>query len=92
MKLAQPQDEQEWRELVSFLGDEDGNIRWMASSALARQGNTAVVQLLGAFAQVAEPARLAVARPEVVKVLGMLAETGEGEVRAAAASLLASLS
>lgn len=38
MALGQPKNSQELQELVAALGDEDGNIRWLAGSALARLG------------------------------------------------------
>lgn len=73
------------RELVAFLADEDSSIRWLAGSSLVQRANSDVVTALTAFLDRAEPERIAVAKPEIQRVLGLIAETAESEaVRQAA--------
>lgn len=60
--------------LVAALGDEDGNIRWLAASVLQSIGGATVIATLRAFiAQAPSPA----ARDEAEKVLGKLEETSQ---------------
>ncbi len=56
-------------ELVAALGDEDGNIRWLAASVLQGLGGGAVIATLRAFV---DQAPSAVAREEAERVLGRL--------------------
>lgn len=76
MALGQPKNSQELQELVAALGDEDGNIRWLAGSALARLGGMAVVRLLAAYLA-ADPGD--VARAEAARVLDLIADMDEDE-------------
>ncbi|MCP4421811.1 MAG: HEAT repeat domain-containing protein [Chloroflexi bacterium] len=82
MVLGQPKKQDELTELIAALGDENSNIRWLAGSALTRLGGLAVVNLLAAYLQT-NPGD--VARAEVVRVLGLIAETDEDEAVKAAA-------
>lgn len=80
------------RELVAFLADEDGNIRWLAGSSLVQRANSDVVAAIISFLGGAEAERVATARPEIQRVLGLIAETAENEaVRDAAKNRLAQL-
>ncbi|MCL4264727.1 MAG: hypothetical protein KJ069_16005 [Anaerolineae bacterium] len=72
-------------ELITALGDEQGNIRWLAASALMRIGGLAVVKMLAAFLAT-EPG--AAARQEAVKVLGLIADTDKDEAARQAAQAL----
>ena len=77
------------RELVAFLADKDSNIRWLAGSSLVQRANSDVVAAIATFLDGAEAARVAVARPEIQRVLGLIAETAENEaVRQAAQSTM----
>lgn len=77
------------RELVAFLADEDSSIRWLAGSSLVQRANSDVVAAIASFLDGAEAGRVAVARPEIQRVLGLIAETAESEaVRQAAQSTM----
>jgi HEAT repeat protein len=80
-------------ELVAFLADEDSSIRWLAGSTLAQRADAAgVVAAIAAFARGAEAERVAVARPELARVLEMVGEMAEEEsIRAAAGRVLGEL-
>lgn len=67
------------RELVAFLADEDSSIRWLAGSSLVQRANSDVVAAIAAFLEGAEPERVTIAKPEIQRVLGLIAETAENE-------------
>lgn len=58
-----------WRELVAALGDEDGNIRWLAASVLQSIGGGTVIATLRAFI---DQALSAAVREEAEKLLAKL--------------------
>jgi HEAT repeat protein len=76
MALGRPQNQLELAELTAALGDDEGNIRWLASSALVNLGGLAVVKMLAAYLQTnPSPA----ARQEAQRIAGLLGETSEDE-------------
>ena len=77
MALGNPKNQAELAELVAALGDENGNIRWLAGSSLTKIGGLAAVNLLAAYLQT-NPGETA--RQESLKVLGLIADTSEDEV------------
>ena len=86
MALGQPKNGAELAELAAALGDEDGNIRWLAGSSLVRLRGPAVVATLAAYLEtgLGEPAQA-----EAIKVLGLIADTAEEEaVREAAHAIV----
>ena len=86
MALGQPKNSAELGELAAALGDDDSNIRWLAGSSLVRLRGHAVVQTLAAFLN-ANPGQPAQA--EALKVLSLIADTGEDEtVREAARNVI----
>ncbi|MBP6472235.1 MAG: HEAT repeat domain-containing protein, partial [Chloroflexi bacterium] len=76
MALGQPKNQMELTELIAALGDENGQIRWLAGASLVKVGGTAVVRLLAAYLGTGPDE---VAQSEARKVLGMIAETDEDE-------------
>jgi len=87
MALGQPKNQLELTELIAALGDENGQIRWLAGASLVKVGGTAVVGLLAAYLGT-EPG--AAAQAEARKVLEMIAETAEDDaVQQAAREALA---
>ncbi len=73
------------RELVAFLADTEANIRWLAASSLAQRGAISgdsgadTVRAIVAFLERAEPERVARARGEALRILGLIADTTEKE-------------
>ncbi|MFQ5401671.1 MAG: hypothetical protein ACE5E7_18995, partial [Anaerolineae bacterium] len=89
MSLSKDSSPAATRQLVAFLADADSNIRWLAGSSLVQRANSDVVAAIAAFLDGAEPERVAVAKPEIQRVLGLIAETAESEaVRAAARKMV----
>lgn len=79
----------ELRELVAFLADEDGQIRWLAGGTVARLANQATVTVLGEFLDGVEAERVERARSEIKRVLGMIRDTAEEDgVKATVAGLV----
>jgi hypothetical protein len=76
MALGQPKNQLELTELIAALGDENGQIRWLAGASLVRVGGLVVVRLLAAYLQT-EPG--AVGREEALKALALIGETSDDE-------------
>lgn len=85
MALSRPQNQLELAELTAALSDDEGNIRWLASSTLVNLGGLAVVKMLAAYLQT-DPSLPA--RQEVRRIAGLLAETSEDEAVKAEVELL----
>ena len=49
--MSSPENQAELAELVTVLGDEHANIRWLAGSSLAKISGLAVVNLLAVYLQ-----------------------------------------
>lgn len=74
--IVQPQNQMELAELIAALGDENGQIRWLAGASLARLADMATVTLLAAYLKT-NPAP--VAKEEALKVLTLIGEMSESE-------------
>ncbi len=87
--LGQDQSPLATRELVAFLADEDSSVRWLASSSLVQRAGEDTVAAIAAFLTHAEPERANRARPEALRILGLIADTAEEEsVRQAAREII----
>ncbi|MEZ4644865.1 MAG: HEAT repeat domain-containing protein [Chloroflexota bacterium] len=74
--IVQPKNQMELSELIAALGDENGQIRWLAGASLARLADMATVKLLAAYLKTS-PAP--VAKEEALKVLSLIGEMSEDE-------------
>ena len=76
MALGRAKNQVELAELVAALGDDEGNIRWLASSALINLGGRPVVNMLAAYLQT-NPSTAA--RAELMCVLQLVGEMSEDD-------------
>jgi hypothetical protein len=74
--IGRPQDQVELAELVAALGDESGQIRYLAGALLGRLGGLATMNMLSAYLQ-SKPGEIG--REEALKVLRMFGERSEDE-------------